>query len=183
MPICHKCNQQFPFRIKIDNISHNLKSRKYCLECSPFKQHNTKKLEKEPSEKRICPKCNQKLPLSKFYSRRKISGASVYCKTCTNKQTVERQNRFKQQCVDYKGGKCETCGYNRCIAALDFHHTDPNKKDFNISNKKLKTLDEFIKNELDKCKLLCAVCHREHHWYDKYPELHLMPPVGFEPTT
>ena len=27
--------------------------------------------------------------------------------------------------VDYKGGKCERCGYDKNISALEFHHLDP----------------------------------------------------------
>lgn len=37
--------------------------------------------------------------------------------------------------IDYKGGKCSVCGYNKCRAALEFHHTNPNEKDFGISAK------------------------------------------------
>jgi len=42
-------------------------------------------------------------------------------------------------------------------SAFDFHHRDPTAKSFNISNKKTW---EIIKEELDKCDLLCCLCHR-----------------------
>jgi len=29
--------------------------------------------------------------------------------------------RFKEQCVAYKGGKCERCGYDKYIGSLEFH--------------------------------------------------------------
>lgn len=63
--------------------------------------------------------------------------------------------------VEYKGGKCEICGYNKCIEALEFHHINPKEKDFSISGgtKSFNTL----KPELDKCILVCANCHREIH--------------------
>ena len=63
--------------------------------------------------------------------------------------------------VDYKGGKCEICGYNKCLEALEFHHKDPNEKDFSIANN-FKSMDK-MKTEVDKCLLLCANCHREEH--------------------
>jgi hypothetical protein len=47
------------------------------------------------------------------------------------------------------------------VVAYDFHHKDPNEKDFMIS-KQAKSF-EAIKAELDKCELLCAVCHRFEH--------------------
>ena len=67
----------------------------------------------------------------------------------------------KQKALDYKGGKCETCGYNKSYWALDFHHKDPSQKDFTIAggNKSFETL----KPELDKCSLLCKNCHAEEH--------------------
>jgi hypothetical protein len=58
------------------------------------------------------------------------------------------------------GGKCRICGYDRCPAALDFHHTDPLGKDFNIS---ASTSPERILREIQKCELLCSRCHREVH--------------------
>tara|TARA_R110002074_G_scaffold400448_1_gene595930 strand:+ start:222 stop:494 length:273 start_codon:yes stop_codon:yes gene_type:complete len=82
---------------------------------------------------------------------------------CTNQQTVERQRKFKQKCVEYKGGKCERCGYDKYLGVLEFHHKDPNEKDFNISKVRLTTFNEDIKKELDKCSCLCANCHREEH--------------------
>ena len=68
----------------------------------------------------------------------------------------------KKRAVDYKGGKCQVCGYDRCIRSLDFHHVDPTKKEFSISEFKNKKI-ENLKNELDKCILLCSNCHGEVH--------------------
>lgn len=70
---------------------------------------------------------------------------------------------FKQQAVIYKGGKCQICGYNKHFCALDFHHQDPSEKEANIAD--LTYSDwEFVKEELDKCILVCANCHRELHF-------------------
>lgn len=74
----------------------------------------------------------------------------------------EHRSNIKKKCVEYKGGKCERCGYDKCIGALDFHHLDPSQKDFGISTN-IKSFD-LIKKELDKCILLCANCHREEHY-------------------
>lgn len=47
------------------------------------------------------------------------------------------------------------------IGALEFHHLNPNKKDFGISGgtKSFETL----RPEVDKCILVCSNCHREIH--------------------
>ena len=88
------------------------------------------------------------------------------------------REKFKQKAVDYKGGKCSSCGYNKCNEALDFHHLDPTKKDFGLGNKidimmrrnegSKEELWETIQAELDKCILLCSNCHRELHWKIKH---------------
>lgn len=118
---------------------------------------------KEYGEFRFCPRCKTNVPTDKFYSKRGVPNASSYCGSCTNEQTKERQRKFKKQCVEYKGGKCKMCGYSKCIAALDFHHLDPSKKEFNISHRGVLKLTEEFKAELDKCDLVCVRCHREIH--------------------
>jgi predicted HNH restriction endonuclease len=60
------------------------------------------------------------------------------------------------------GGKCVVCGYDRCSRALEFHHLNPNEKEFTIGfNKNMKF--EKALNEAKKCKLVCSNCHREIH--------------------
>ncbi len=68
---------------------------------------------------------------------------------------------MKQRCVDYKGGVCQICGYDKYIEAFDFHHRDRETKEFEISAKLRGTTFEKLKSELDKCDLLCCRCHRE----------------------
>jgi 5-methylcytosine-specific restriction endonuclease McrA len=59
---------------------------------------------------------------------------------------------------------CQKCGYNKCSAALDFHHVDPNDKEFPIA--KMWSYGwgkDRVSRELEKCIVLCANCHRELH--------------------
>jgi len=64
---------------------------------------------------------------------------------------------------EYKGGKCMICGYDRCLEALDFHHRDPSKKGFGLSAKGITRSWDKTRQEIDKCVLICANCHREIH--------------------
>lgn len=91
--------------------------------------------------------------------------AESLCVTCRAKQKRDRRREFKNKCIEYKGGCCEECGYNRCIDAMSFHHNDPNEKDFEISRFRHVTAQAFekVKPELDKCRLLCVRCHAEEH--------------------
>lgn len=75
---------------------------------------------------------------------------------------AEQRRKLKLKCVEYKGGKCIICGYNKCPAALSFHHLNPEKKDFQISGSTRNF--EKCKPELDKCILLCNNCHAEIHY-------------------
>lgn len=72
------------------------------------------------------------------------------------------RNRLKEKAVEYKGGECVICGYDRCIKALDFHHLDASLKDFTIGSYSSISWSK-LKIELDKCILVCANCHREIH--------------------
>ena len=65
--------------------------------------------------------------------------------------------------IKYKGGKCALCGYKKCEQGLEFHHFNSSKKDFGISAKGYTRSWRTIKEELDKCILLCSNCHREVH--------------------
>lgn len=74
---------------------------------------------------------------------------------------AEARRKMKIRSVLYKGGACSDCGYKKSYAALDFHHTDPSKKDFQLGRTILSW--ERTRRELDKCVLLCSNCHREEH--------------------
>jgi 5-methylcytosine-specific restriction endonuclease McrA len=71
---------------------------------------------------------------------------------------------LKQLMVEYKGGCCQKCGYNKYKGALEFHHTDPSQKDFTPSRLKRYKFNDLVKKELDKCMLLCSNCHKEIHY-------------------
>lgn len=165
MKTCTNCGTQFSPMMVIDGKMRHLYKRKFCLGCSPFGSHNTSKKPIRPKAtdgEKYCTRCNETKPLAEFYIKRSRNGYTAYCKNCLSDQWSERQREFKQACVDYKGGKCICCGYNRCLWALEFHHTDPSKKDFHLA--KVRVLDvESVKPELDKTVLVCCRCHREIH--------------------
>lgn len=58
--------------------------------------------------------------------------------------------------------RCGICGYDRCAAALDFHHINPSEKDFAISSW-ISMKWEILLKEVSKCILICSNCHREYH--------------------
>jgi 5-methylcytosine-specific restriction endonuclease McrA len=97
--------------------------------------------------------------MSKKIEKRRYSDRKEYLKTAVK----DRRKKIKKMAVEYKGGKCQICSYDKCIEALEFHHLDPNKKDFGIASKGVTRSWAKVKAELDKCIMLCANCHREVH--------------------
>ena len=86
---------------------------------------------------------------------------------CGSCNTKIRRFRTKLKAVKYLGGSCLDCGYDTNIVALEFHHTDPTEKDFNISKAYNKSWPSVV-TELDKCVLLCSICHKiRHHVRDQ----------------
>jgi len=65
--------------------------------------------------------------------------------------------------LEYKGGKCCKCGYDKCVGALEFHHINPDEKEFGPGHNGHTRSWKRVKKELDKCILVCANCHREIH--------------------
>lgn len=96
-------------------------------------------------------------------SRELFHKKSSKFKSNTPEYYKNRRNEIKESLIDYKGGKCEVCNYDKCKRALHFHHITPSKKDFTISqNLKSLSIDK-VKKEIDKCILVCANCHAEIH--------------------
>ena len=81
---------------------------------------------------------------------------------------AKRRRKLKEELVKYKGGKCEECGYKKCIAALEFHHKDHTQKDFSVSSTGSTMSLDRLKKEVDKCLLVCSNCHKEIHHEQGY---------------
>lgn len=101
------------------------------------------------------------------FVKRKNQPDRKVCTKCRSEAVQKRRLKLKKMALEYKGGCCSICGYNKCDAALEFHHLDPSEKDFGISAKGHTKSFDKIKVELDKCILVCSNCHQEIHHPDK----------------
>jgi hypothetical protein len=79
-----------------------------------------------------------------------------------NAYASKRRTERKIELVKLAGGKCIVCNYNRCLAALDFHHIDPKNKT-GIVGRLVGSDFKTRMEEIKKCVLLCCRCHREFH--------------------
>ena len=95
---------------------------------------------------------------------------SYYINPEGKSKTKERnqKNRYirRDKYKNSLGGKCQCCGYSKCMDALQFHHKDPSQKKFGISEAMWghdKRTEQELEEEIKKCVLLCANCHAELH--------------------
>lgn len=112
--------------------------------------------------KKVCPICQKEFDSN--------SPTRKYCLECSPDQSVSRaeaitiyRKAVKKRLVELRGGKCERCGYDKSLRALQFHHRDETQKSFGLSQSdSIRSWEECLK-EIEKCDLLCANCHAEEH--------------------
>jgi hypothetical protein len=142
---CRKCSKTIPTTLRIDGKTRSLQNRKFCLECSPYKGHNTSP--NDPTGRR------RKGPYKEYTDVQKDA-----IKVCSYYRGLKRRTEL----IELSGGKCSECGYNKCNRALSFHHIDQTTKLFGLTLNELwsRPLD-IIMDEWKKCILLCSNCHME----------------------
>lgn len=119
-----------------------------------------------PSSAKTCRDCGVEKPLSDFYTDGYYKVRTKYKPTCRTCEMKGRKERSLQIIKSVFGDKpaCLICGYDKCFAALDFHHVDPSEKEYSIAKMLLGSPAKGrLEKELRKCVVLCATCHREYH--------------------
>jgi hypothetical protein len=142
--VCVACGREFPAKMVIDGKMRSLYRRRFCLECSPFGDHNT-----------------SKVPLGLRSTEEAAKARRDRRREQFRKSLRKRRRRRKADLVAAHGGRCVDCGYSTCPEALQFHHRDPSTKDFGLGHFN-GSLARLIA-EAAKCDLVCANCHRVRH--------------------
>lgn len=153
MPICKKCNNQFPNRVTHQGKQYLLKNRSYCLDCSPIGEREGYNLRKQNTrlghEHKHCPICNRQFKWTK----------NNVCSSC---RTTYTRHKKRQNAIASLGGKCIICHVDDPDLLL-FHHKDPSNKKFNLSTQWHSINQEQLYDEINKCELLCHNCHIKLH--------------------
>ncbi len=123
------------------------------------------KLSTVSSNKTHCVVCNKQLDAARRkYCSEKCRNKMKYKNSNTYSLQVLRGRKRKKDLVESRGGGCEKCGYNKCMAALDFHH-HKGIKNFRLDFRTLSNMSmSRILPEFENCTVLCANCHREEHY-------------------
>lgn len=135
-------------------------TKKYCSkECNYImrkKRAEERKNNSSNNNEKTCPICN-----NIFSPKSAAANQRLCCYNCMPDGIQLTRGMFLAKIKEQKGGKCIRCGYDKCLKALEFHHIDPSKKEFTISNDHFKLLDAV--EEIKKCILICSNCHKEFH--------------------
>ena len=138
-------------------------TKKYCSKDCVNAMRRNKWANREKEEKikklmpeKICPICGKT-----FRPKNASANQRTCCYNCMPDGVQLTRGAFLAKIKQQRGGKCIRCGYDKCLKALEFHHIDPNKKDFTISNDHFKLIDAV--EEIKKCILICSNCHKELH--------------------
>ncbi len=154
--LCADCNKSFKVREWKDGRRVGGSRRKRCFDCQPRGNKRMGGISKRESFFTTCFICDRPIE-TKIKTNR-------CCQTCKSRI---RKLAIKSSAIEYLGGKCFDCGRVANIKdsfdIWDFHHLDPEKKDFEIGSKAAQKTLAQVKDELDKCILLCAICHRQRH--------------------
>lgn len=132
---------------------------------------------------KICCSCRQEKNIVDFgKASNKKDGLQSACKVCKNKKHKQyyinnkekfinshrlRRKQTREAFLKYKKTlKCENCGFDKSPYALDFHHNNGLKKE-NVGTLAGSGFSmKIIMEEVKKCIVLCANCHRILHSED-----------------
>lgn len=118
---------------------------------------------------RTCKTCRECKDDTEFHTNGvyKPTGRVKYHPNCRACDKIARDAKSKDKLdliASVTGLKCSVCGYDKCRSALELHHVDRNSKEFQVSSLVYSRAPiETLKEELSKCVMLCANCHREEH--------------------
>src|SRR5690349_6088749 len=104
----------------------------------------------------------QKLAYHKEYN--KTRNVTPEQKKYNKDRALRRRKEVQQRLDEYKKTlSCVRCGFSH-PAALDFHHRNTQQKEFSLAHAAQRGMGwERIMDEIEKCDVLCANCHRIEH--------------------
>jgi 5-methylcytosine-specific restriction endonuclease McrA len=69
---------------------------------------------------------------------------------------TRRYHQRRERVIEQMGGECEWCGSSD---RLEIDHRDRRSKDFDLGKRLASAPMDEIEDELEKCRLLCRLCH------------------------
>ena len=183
MPICLACNEDKQNDCFSPDAKRKTGHHPYCKPCKSLKMRAKRHVRKDHRElvlsrtEKKCPRCKEVKPLDSYHrDSGNLDGLNNYCKLCisiTKKRNIKHkvsQSDIKLNLMQLIGGKCCHCGLEPSTEwptnCFDFHHVDRSQKSFPLGRRMYSLSESDIKltrEEVLKCILLCANCHRRIH--------------------
>lgn len=79
---------------------------------------------------------------------------NAYMREYQKRRYEQRRAMF----IEELGGVCAQCGSED---SLEFDHIDPQTKSFNLAKKMVSGALAVLREEVQKCQLLCYTCHKK----------------------
>ncbi len=128
------------------------------------------------TDNRLCSKCKVTKPIEEFNFRFRATGVRLpYCRECGKELTRDHYQRNKRQYIarsirakerrrEYlrqaKSRPCVDCDVQYPYYVMDFDHREGEEKLFELNRVNRLTM-RAIKQEIEKCDVVCSNCHRE----------------------
>lgn len=144
-------------KFDVENTRWNKHGKRSCRLCESIRKKTQRELIPEEERKRI--------------DRERVALWRNKNREHANRLWADLRRKKKEWINEYKQGKsCIKCGESR-IACLDFHHRDPEAKEFTISLAVARASLNRIQTEIAKCDIICSNCHRCLHAEEREKEL------------
>jgi cytochrome c553 len=114
----------------------------------------------------------------KAYHKQQSHDHYIKNKEETKQRSAATRKKKREEWVAFKSTlMCTKCGFMH-PAALDFHHTDPSQKTSNVHKFAANGQYKKAHEEIKKCIVLCANCHRIHHHNEKSVKIPPLQPTS-----
>jgi len=164
MPICKHCNKSFPNYVEIDNEKHCIASRRFCLECSPFRGNNTRSYILDiPEDKAFCSRCQYVKSNREFYKIKNGNPLS-YCINCQREVKNIKFEEKVELIIDMFNGVCFDCGMSYPTPVYCFYDNGRVYKIGKLYNMSLDKAKDILKD----CQMICKNCCAMREWINHH---------------
>lgn len=157
MKNCANCHKEFEDKIVVDGETIWLKSRKFCIECSPLRSGNNRTyIINIPEGMAYCIRCKTLKSMSDFYYRKNGDPLS-YCSSCQKEVKLLKMKENLERIVEERGGSCLDCLNIYPSNVFDFYKDGQTYQLSKIRNMSFSKIKEELENYEMLCKNCCAI--------------------------
>lgn len=128
---------------------------KECITCKETKDDSDFSFGSRKERRRHCKECQRRSDQEKYRNR---SPEKVQKDKTRRRENLGRSREWLRK---IKNNPCLDCGRSFHFFVMDFDHTDPKTKKFDVGTAASQGLStRALQEEVSKCDLVCSNCHR-----------------------